>query len=132
MWTEPASFGFLGSVTTNCNAQSLLGSRIAVANAELRFPVINRLELGILPIALPPVEGAFFYDAGVAWSADTRLQLRTPKDPAASPNVRYPYRSYGVGIRVNLFNYAVLRWDYAKPLSIDHKPLWVFSIGPNF
>jgi Tol biopolymer transport system component len=126
------SCGAFGSVTSNCNALSLLGSRIAVANAELRFPVINRLELGILPIALPPVEGAFFYDAGVAWSADTRLQLRTPKDPAASPNVRYPYRSYGVGIRVNLFNYAVLRWDYAKPVSIDHKPLWVFSIGPNF
>ncbi len=126
------SCGAFGSVTTNCNTQSLLGSRIAVANAELRFPVINRLELGILPIALPPVEGAFFYDAGVAWSAENTLQLRAPKDPQANPNVRYPYRSYGVGVRVNLFNYAVLRWDYAKPVSIDHKPLWVFSIGPNF
>ncbi len=126
------SCGAFGSVATNCNAQSLLGSRIAVANAELRFPVINRLELGILPIALPPIEGAFFYDAGVAWSRGNSVQLRAPKNPEASPNVRYPYRSYGAGVRVNLFNYAILRWDYAKPVSIDHKAFWTFSIGPNF
>ncbi|NUQ22113.1 MAG: BamA/TamA family outer membrane protein [Gemmatimonadaceae bacterium] len=126
------SCGAFGSVATNCNAQSLLGSRIAVANAELRFPVIRRLELGVLPIALPPIEGALFYDAGMAWSRGNKVQLKAPTDPAAEPNTRYPYRSYGAGVRVNFFGYAILRWDYAKPLSIDHKPFWTFSIGPNF
>ena len=28
----------------------------------------------------------------------------------------YPLRSYGFGLRLNLFNYAILRWDYAVPV----------------
>jgi hypothetical protein len=122
----------LGVVTTDCDATSLVGSRVAVANAELRFPVINRLELGVIPIGLPPVEGAFFYDAGAAWNSGDRLRLTAPKNPEERATTRFFYRSYGVGVRVNAFNYAILRWDYAKPLDIDRKAFWTFSIGPNF
>jgi len=39
------SCGAFGTVTSNCNATSLLGSRVAVFNAELRFPVVRSLEL---------------------------------------------------------------------------------------
>jgi hypothetical protein len=46
---------------------------------------------------------------------------------------RYPLRSFGVGLRVNLFNIAILKWDYAKPLDTPgRKPIWTFSLGPSF
>ncbi|HEX2718905.1 MAG TPA: hypothetical protein VHM67_14635, partial [Gemmatimonadaceae bacterium] len=61
-----------------------------------------------------------------------KLRLTAPKNPAERATTRFFYRSYGAGVRVNFFNYAILRWDYAKPLDIDRKPFWTFSIGPNF
>jgi hypothetical protein len=34
---------------------------------------------------------------------------------------------------VNLFNIAILKWDYAKPLDVPgRKPNWTFSLGPSF
>src|SRR5205814_8970180 len=46
----------------------LIGSKIAVVNAELRFPLTRSLVLGFLPVGLPPIEGALFYDMGLAWN----------------------------------------------------------------
>ena len=46
---------------------------------------------------------------------------------------RQPVRSVGVGARVNLFGYAVLEVDYAKPLDRPGKGwLWVFNLSPGF
>ena len=46
---------------------------------------------------------------------------------------RYPLRSYGWGLRLNLFNYAILRWDYAKPLDQPgRKGFWTWSLWPSF
>ena len=110
----------------------LIGSRIAVANAELRFPLLRRVDLGILPISLPPVDGLFFYDAGVAWSGGQQVSLTAPQNYDFTKQ-RFALRSYGYGVRVNLFNFAILRWDYAWPRDgFSRKPYWVFSIGPNF
>ena len=118
--------------TTNCSAVQLLGSRVAVANAELRFPIVREIELGILPMTLPPVEGLFFYDAGVAWSHGQKLLWSRPQDYDLTRE-RYPLRSYGFGLRVNLFNYAMLRWDYAVPLdSKERKGFWTWSLWPSF
>jgi WD40 repeat protein len=122
----------VGANPSNCNAVQLLGSRVAVANVELRFPLIRRVELGILPIALPPLDGLLFFDAGMAWSKDHTPYLTRPAfaDPAKA---RYPLRSYGFGLRLNVFNYAILRWDYAKPLDHpDTRGFWTWSLWPSF
>ena len=123
----------IGANSTNCSAVQLLGSRVAVANAELRFPLVRRFELGLLPIALPPLDGLFFYDAGVAWSRGQSLSLRRPAEYDMSQQ-RYPLRSYGFGLRLNLFNYAVVRWDYAIPLDQQgsRKGFWTWSLWPSF
>ncbi len=116
----------------SCTTEQLVGSRVAVANAEVRFPIIRRFDLGSLPVGLPPVEGLFFYDAGVAWSAGQTVSLAKPANYDFTLQ-RYPLRSYGVGLRVNLFNLAILKWDYAKPLDQPgRKPNWTFSLGPSF
>jgi hypothetical protein len=115
-----------------CSAVQLLGSRIAVFNAELRFPLIRRFDLGILPISLPPLDGLFFYDMGAAWSGGQSFHLTQPANYDFNRE-RFLLRSYGLGLRLNLFNIAILRWDRAWPRDgFSTKPYWVFSIGPNF
>jgi WD40 repeat protein len=122
----------IGANPSNCSAVQLLGSRVAVANAELRFPLIRRFELGILPMALPPLDGLFFYDIGAAWSRDQKLYASRPADYDLTTQ-RYPLRSYGFGLRLNLFNYAILRWDYAVPLDQgSHRGFWTWSLWPSF
>ena len=122
----------IGANPTNCSAVQLLGSRVAVANVEARFPLVRRLELGFLPFDLPPVDGLFFYDAGLAWSAGQTVYGSRPEGYDVNTQ-RYPLRSYGAGIRVNLFNYAILRWDYAVPVDQQgHKGVWTWSLWPSF
>ncbi|MFL5479024.1 MAG: hypothetical protein ACJ8AF_05355 [Gemmatimonadaceae bacterium] len=117
--------------TVACNNAQLAGSRVAVANAELRFPIIRRFDIGS-SFGLPPVDGLMFYDAGLAWSAGQTPHLGKAPDGNNAFTDRYPLTSWGAGLRVNLFNLAILRWDYARPLSTDRKPNWTFSLGASY
>jgi Tol biopolymer transport system component len=116
-----------------CSAIPLLGSRVAFANAELRFPLVRRFDLGLLPISLPPVDGLFFYDIGLAWSSGQKVvwDYSSARDITTT---RTPLRSYGAGIRLNLFGFALLRWDYA--IALDRpggkKGYWSWTLGPSF
>ncbi len=133
---DRANFNFvdctavIGAPSTCSNAQ-LAGSRVAVFNEELRFPIIRRFDVGS-SFGLPPVDGLLFYDAGLAWSKGQKPHLGNA--PAGNdPDLdRYPLTSYGAGIRVNLFNLAILRWDYAHPLVGGRKPNWTFSLGASY
>jgi Tol biopolymer transport system component len=124
----------IGANTSNCSAVQLLGSRVAVANAELRFPLLRKVELGFLPegASLPPLDGLFFYDAGLAWSRGQSVYGGRPANYDQSRQ-RYPLRSYGFGLRLNLFNYAIMRWDYAVPVDQPgRKGVWTWSLWPSF
>ena len=123
----------VGASSLNCSATQLLGSRVAVTNVELRFPLLRRIELGILPVTLPPVDGQFFFDAGVAWSRGQTVYGVRPTGYDAGTQ-RYPLRSYGFGVRLNLYNYAMLRWDFAVPLDRqgNHRGFWTWSLWPSF
>jgi hypothetical protein len=122
----------VGANPTNCSAVQLLGSRVAVANIEARFPLLRKVPLGFAPFDLPPVDGLFFYDAGLAWSSGQKVFGSRPGNYDVSVD-RFPVRSYGAGLRVNLFNYAILRWDYAIPVDqIGHKGVWTWSLWPSF
>src|SRR5205807_7832423 len=80
----------------------LIGSSLAVVNAELRFPLTRSLVLGFLPVGLPPIEGAIFYDAGLAWNSNSKvLWSRTAAQEAQAGLYRAPLRSWGGSIRVN-------------------------------
>lgn len=117
---------------STCSVTELLGSRFMLANVELRFPLVRRFDLGVIPISLPPVDGLFFFDAGLAWSKGQSISLSRPANYDQDIN-RYPLRSYGMGIRMNLFGYALLRADYAIPLDRgQRRGYWVFTLGPSF
>jgi len=119
---------------TGCaELDQLIGSQVAVANVELRFPLTRALVLGVLPVGFPPLEGAFFYDAGVAF--DNFSQLKWTRTASESPDdVRIPLRSYGFGIRANLFGIVIMRIDYTKPLNRPNNShaYWTLSLGPTF
>jgi Tol biopolymer transport system component len=118
---------------TGCpGLDQLIGSRIAVGNIELRFPLTRSLVLGFLPVGFPPIEAALFYDIGIAWSTGDQLKWNrsATDDPLL---VRTPVRSYGTSIRVNMLGFVILRLDYAKPLDRGYrKGYWTLSLGPTF
>lgn len=117
---------------TGCAAlDQLVGTSIAVANAEIRALIITPGR-GIWPAAIPPLEAAVFYDAGVAWNDSS--DVRWSRSAGASLSaVRVPLQSIGASARINLFGFVILRFDYTKPL---HRPgvhpFWTISFGPVF
>ena len=121
------------SSQTGCaELDQLIGSKIAVGNIELRFPLTRSLVLGFLPIGFPPIEAAVFYDAGLAWSEGSivKLSRSATENPAL---VRAPLRSWGGSIRVNMLGLMILRFDYTKPVDRPlKKSYWTISLGPTF
>jgi hypothetical protein len=102
----------------------LLGSRLLVMNAEARFPLFALFGARNLYGPIPIEIGAFF-DAGVAW--DTRNK------PALFGGEREMVKSVGLTGRLNLFGYAVLQLDWAKPLDRPgKKPFFQFSFLSGF
>jgi Omp85 superfamily domain/WD40-like Beta Propeller Repeat len=123
-----------GGPVTGCAAlDQVIGTRFAVVNAELRFPLFRALGLGFLPVWLPPIEAAVFYDAGLAWESGDAL--RWSRNATDNPSfVRQPLTSWGFSVRANVLGFAVFRFDYTNPLSRpDTVPwYWTISLGPTF
>ncbi|MGH7699366.1 MAG: BamA/TamA family outer membrane protein [Gemmatimonadales bacterium] len=126
-----AAVGLL-SRTGCAEVDQLIGSKLAVVNAELRFPLARNVVLGFLGIGLPPIEGALFYDVGMAWDEHSVIKgSREPGDDLFE--VRVPLRSYGASIRANVLGFLIMRFDYAKPLNRPgKKAYWTVSLGPTF
>lgn len=116
----PAECGVAAEGTGACPIfDQLVGSRIAVANAELRIPLFGILGVIHTP-RVPPVEIAPFYDAGYAW----HRRVHTP---------RHVVRSTGVSLRANVLGYAVAEISYVHPFDRPGKSwLWEFSLIPGF
>jgi hypothetical protein len=113
----------------------LLGSRIAVASAEVRIPLLGVEGLGLIRTNFVPVEIAPFVDAGIAWNSGDSPKFGTFATGAEARNstARIPVVSAGISARINLFGYAVLETYYAKPFQRpDHKPLFGFQLAPGW
>jgi outer membrane protein assembly factor BamA len=107
----------------------LIGSRIGVANAELRIPLFGSKELGLITTHFLPVEIAPFVDAGVAWTKDDPARLKF----ARTSSDRIPIVSMGVSSRINLFGYMVAEIFYAHPFQRPMKSwIWGFQLLPGW
>ena len=102
----------------------LLGSRMAVANAEVRVPIFG--VLGLIPSpGVPPVETALFYDAGVAWTTSDKANFLGGS--------RRPVTSYGSSLRINLLGFAIAQISLVHPNDRPERNwLWEFSFLPGF
>jgi outer membrane protein assembly factor BamA len=107
----------------------LVGSRYAVANVELRIPLLGTDQLGLISFPYLPVEIAPFIDAGVAWTSSESPSIRFDRD---TPD-RVPVVSAGVTSRVNLLGAAVIEIFWAHPYQRPGKKgYWGFQIIPGW
>ncbi len=103
---------------------SLFGSRVIVANAEVRAPLFGlvrgRLDYGPLPIEI-----AFFADAGIAWTSQNKATFLDGD--------REWIRSAGVSLRFNVFGFMVVETAYARPFDrLSNNWVWSWSFTPGF
>ena len=101
----------------------LVGSRIAVANLEFRFPLLRPFGLRRSVYGAVPVETALFADWGVAW------------DKVVGPfeNFRKGVSSVGAAVRVNAFGFAVVQFSAARPFDRPGQGWkYQFSFSPGW
>ena len=103
----------------------LTGSKMLIANFELRFPLLGLFGIGPGYYGYLPLDFGFFYDAGFAWSRGEKISLFGGNQKAVS--------SYGLVLRMNLFGYAVGELDYVHPMERPgQKWLWQFDFVQGF
>jgi len=117
----------------NCPAlDQLFGSRMAVANIELRFPLFGVLGIGQGMFGALPVDFIAFGDAGLAWSSENSLGV-LGFGCKSGPNCRKPIYSTGAGLRFNFLGFLIMEMDYVKPYQRPLKgAYWQFSFVPGF
>jgi Tol biopolymer transport system component len=107
----------------------LFGSRIAVANTELRLPLLGTKDFGLVSFRYLPTTLVAFFDGGVAWTQQDGPQLKWSR----SSLERIPVFSGGVGLRFNLFGMAIVELDWAYPFQRpDGGGQWALFLAPGF
>ncbi|MBI5463395.1 MAG: PD40 domain-containing protein, partial [Ignavibacteriales bacterium] len=114
----------------NYNVQN--GTRFALANLELRFPLVRYLIFGALPLGFANILGAAFVDVGSAWS-NTQAWRAFGSDPNGATVLRDLLVGTGVGTRLFFFG-RPLRIDVAWNFNWQgfSTPMYYFSLGPEF
>jgi Tol biopolymer transport system component len=114
-----------GIVTGSCPAfDRLVGSRVAVANVELRFPVWGAFG-GSQFYGPLPLEAAVFADGGVAWGQSLRA--------GTLPGDNKPVSSVGFALRVNVLGFAVAEFDIVRPFDRPGRGwMYQFQLRPGF
>ncbi len=122
----------------------LYGSRMMLANVELRFPLLGLLGIGKGYFGAWPLEFYGFFDWGLAYASNPNYwwggydEEGNPVPEKVKPwfvsgGERKPLRSYGIGLRTNLFGYLILGLNYVYPMD---RPVrgWHLqvSISPGF
>ncbi|HEX5725301.1 MAG TPA: hypothetical protein VFX98_07530 [Longimicrobiaceae bacterium] len=118
--------------------EQLFGTRVGVANLELRFPLFRQLVVGN-SLGLPPIEGIAFLDAGSAWGQVNTLGGEEVKASPVfrrgvqeAPDERGFFTSGGVGARVNLFGYIIVEAVYVNAFDRPTGWHWEFAFQPGF
>ena len=92
---------------------NMLGSKIAVANAELRLPFTGPPELALIRSRMFFSDLVLFADGGLAWNDfdDIRFTWRPERDNGE----RIPVVSTGLALRMNLFGAIIVEPYFAFP-----------------
>lgn len=114
----------------NYNAET--GSKYALVNMELRFPIFKYLILGALPLGFQNIMGNIFLDAGSAWNDTKSLQLIS-KSNSGSAISNDLLLAPGVGARIVFLGFPVrldVAWRYNLQRFSD--PMYMFSLGLDY
>ena len=128
---EEYAFSTPGIPLRGFNYDRMSGSKYALANFELRFPLLRYLILGALPIGFANVEGVLFADAGTAWSDNNALKLFEKTD--SGTRMKDLLFGTGVGARAIMFGIPLkfdVAWSY--DLGKFSPPKYYLSLGVDF
>ncbi len=114
--------------------ERLRGTRLALASAEIRIPVLGTKSFGLVSFPYLPTEISLFADAGLAWNAGDTPKLKFVKEVEDfQPIERIPVVSAGVSGRFNLFGYMVMEIFYVYPFQRPVKGGYVgFQLVPGW
>ncbi|RZK42289.1 MAG: tolB protein precursor [Pedobacter sp.] len=105
--------------TGNFDINQLSGSKFAVFNFEIRLPFTGPEKLAQINSKFLFSDLNLFFDAGLAWTEDSKVAFKSQPNgvllPNGTPAERVPALSAGVSLRVNVFNYFILEPYYAFP-----------------
>ena len=131
-----------------------MGTRVAVANLELRIPFTGPEKLTLFKSNMLFTDLNFFVDAGIAWNSGDVVKFKNKIDvigtqpvldnngnPILDSNgnplsqymyedIRIPAMSAGVSVRINLFGAMILEPYYAIPF--QRSDVKFGSFGLNF
>jgi len=109
------------------------GDRYALINWELRFPMIQYFAMKYpLPLILSNITGTIFTDIGAAWYGS---RFKGGSSDGGSGHLQDIKTGFGFGMRINLFGFALLRYDIAWATDwrdVSDKPTTYFSFGADF
>ena len=108
------------------------GTKYALVNYELRYPFIQYLVTGGVPIALGNITGATFLDVGSSWTKENMFR-GFGKNTAGKTVTQDLLIGTGMGLRMFLFGLPLkidVAWSYTgEGFSI---PKYYFSLGGDF
>jgi hypothetical protein len=136
--------------------RALRGTEVGLFDLEMRFPIADQPRVG--GAAFPPLRGAVWFDLGYArcpsaCESDDGVEEELPDDvedelavddrfrfSTSDEDAPFGFRlldaraSFGAGVRMNLFGFAVLRLDYAFPTDMAsiESGRFVFALAPEF
>ena len=125
---------------------SVWGSKLALVNAEFRFPMIEVLALGWpLPLAFQQIRGSLFVDAGSVWDQTTSsnqanqysgypnvgnfVDGRLVRENGLGPGTMEELAggplavAYGIGMRARV-GFLILKFDIARQIDLGKRPSW--------
>lgn len=109
--------------------QRLLGTRVAVANAEVRVPLLGNDQFGILNFPYLPLDIIGFFDGGVAWTASEPIVWRLER----RSDQRIPVFSAGAAIRFSILSVLVFQFYSAYPFQRPGEGLeWGVLLAPGW
>ena len=108
----------LGAALDACaSLNRLIGTRVAVASAEIRVPLLGNEQFGLFNFPYLPTELAVFTDAGVAWTAEEPPVWEWDR----TSDERIPVVSVGTSARINLLGAFIFEVFYAVPFQRPEK-----------
>ena len=93
----------------------LVGTRLAVANFEVRLPFTGPKKLAAIESKMLFSDLNLFFDMGLAYDNDSKVAFRSTPRTINGVLERIPATSVGVSLRVNVFGYFILEPYYAIP-----------------
>jgi Tol biopolymer transport system component len=123
-----------GGIATCAPYDNLFGSKMMLANLELRFPPLGVLGVGDGLFGYLPIEAYIFGDGGLAWYSEDRLALTPGFDDRAwwDGGESRPVFSMGGGLRMNFFGFLVLGVHYVYPFNRTKGGHFQFTFIPGF